>query len=227
MSDSPLSGKRCRDCGEIRPLDEFSPSRKNRDGRVSYCRQCLAVRHQRYRREKAAAEGRQLRERRRVPEGSRWCPACDSLKPLEEFPRNRSHRGGHGGYCKPCHNQKGRETYIRLYGSTREYHLRRRYGIGAADVEAMIQAQGGLCAACRTDKPVHVDHDHGSGRVRGVLCFLCNQALGNVRDDITRLRGLVSYLHRFQGTTPLRTFEEYEHTCCVIEIDASRLHGAA
>src|SRR3954453_19540320 len=118
MSGSEEGVKGCRDCGQEKPLETFSPSTKSRDGRGSYCRSCLAERHKRYRRAKAAAEGRQLRERHEVPEGHRWCPECKSAKPLMEFPRNRSARGGYGGYCKPCHNAKGRATYIRLYGGT-------------------------------------------------------------------------------------------------------------
>jgi hypothetical protein len=146
-----------------------------------------------HRERKAAAEGRAIRARRQVPAGHRWCPDCQSIKPLEEFPRNRSGSGGYGGYCKPCHNAKGKATYVRLYGSTREYHLRRRYGIGVADFDAMVEAQGGTCATCPGD-PEHVDHDHETGLVRGILCFNCNQALGNVRDNVTVLRSLASYL---------------------------------
>src|SRR5262249_9765158 len=114
-------------------------------------------------------------------------------KVIDDFPRNRSGRNGRGAYCKPCHNAKGKETYTRLYGSTREYHLRRRYGITVADVDAMIADQGGTCAVC-LGPPEHVDHDHKTKRVRGVLCFNCNQALGNVRDAPEVLQGLIDYL---------------------------------
>ena len=226
MPDSSTECKRCRDCGTQKPLSAFSPSKKNRDGRVSYCRECLAARHQKYRRANAAAVGRVIRERRPVPEGHRWCPDCETIKPLVDFPRNRSGNGGYGGYCKPCHNRKGRETYLRLYGGTREYHLRRRYGIGQADVDAMIANQDGLCAACGEDEPKHVDHDHQSGRVRGMLCFLCNQALGNVRDDVTRLQRLIDYLHRCRFAGLGLTIEEFDLSGCVIELDNRRLHAA-
>jgi hypothetical protein len=57
----------------------------------------------------------------------------------------------------------------------------------------MIEAQGGTCAVC-PGPPQHVDHDHETGEVRGILCFNCNQALGNVRDDPKTLRGLARYL---------------------------------
>ena len=79
----------------------------------------------------------------------RLCPDCGEAKPLEEFPRNKSGRDGRLSYCKPCHNLRGQETRQRLYGGSRHYHLLRRYGIGAADVEGMIAEQGGVCAICR------------------------------------------------------------------------------
>jgi hypothetical protein len=113
--------------------------------------------------------------------------------PLDAFGSNRSARDGLTGYCKPCHNAVGKETYERLYGSTREYHLRRRYGITGAEVEAMVAAQGGTCAVC-SGPPQHVDHDHATGDVRGILCSNCNQALGNVRDEPQALRALAHYL---------------------------------
>jgi hypothetical protein len=134
-----------------------------------------------------------------TPEGQKWCPKCESFQLIENFPRNRANSDGLGGYCKPCHNAKGKETYERLYGSTREYHLRRRYGITGADFDAMVEAQGGTCAVC-DGKPEHVDHDHKTGHVRGILCFNCNQALGNVRDDAAVLQGLIGYLRRHRLT---------------------------
>ncbi|MDQ1699749.1 MAG: hypothetical protein QOG34_1612, partial [Frankiaceae bacterium] len=79
------------------------------------------------------------------------------------------------------------------------YHLRHRYGLTSADVDAMIEAQGGTCATC-DGKPEHVDHDHATGKVRGVLCFNCNQALGNVRDNAETLTRLRSYLRQSQPT---------------------------
>jgi hypothetical protein len=101
---------------------------------------------------------------------------------------------------------------MRLYGSTREYHLRRRYGITGADFDAMVEVQGGTCAVC-DQKPEHVDHDHKTGKVRGILCFNCNQALGNVRDDPAVLQELINYLrrHRAQLIGPVDEYAPPEH----------------
>src|SRR3954454_11836806 len=127
----------CKDCGELKSLEDFPRNAALRDGRAIYCRPCTAVRQRASRERMAAAESRTLRINRDVPDGHRWCPDCQTIKPLDEFPRNRSGRQGRGGYCKPCHNAKGKATYIRLYGSTREYHLRRRYGIAVAEFDVM------------------------------------------------------------------------------------------
>ena len=57
-----------------------------------------------------------------------------------------------------------------MHGGSRHYHLNHRYGIGDDDVDAMLEAQAGLCPICRRAlgaKP-HVDHDHATGEVRGL-----------------------------------------------------------
>jgi hypothetical protein len=113
---------------------------------------------------------------------------------LDAFPRNRSQKDGRHTYCKECNNARSRESRNRLYGGSRHYHLVRRYGIGAADVERLIEKQGGACAICGRPDPDHVDHDHVSGKVRGVLCFNCNGGLGQFRDDIDTLQSAVRYL---------------------------------
>lgn len=198
-SDDGQPHKACRDCGELKALDDFPRTSRRVDGRGSYCKSCFSIRSREHRERKAAAAGRVIQSRRQLPHGQKWCPACNTAKPTSEFPSNRSTRDGLASYCKPCHNAIGKATKDRLYGGTREYHLRRRYGRTSADVDAMIAAQGGTCSTCES-KPEHVDHDHKTGKVRGVLCFLCNQALGNVRDNPTTLGRLGHYLRRHAPT---------------------------
>jgi hypothetical protein len=127
------------------------------------------------------------------------CPDCGLTKPLDEFPRNRNTKDGRHPYCKPCHNARGKESKQRLYGGSRHYHLMRRYGIGADDFDRMVVEQGGVCAICGRPDPEHVDHDHETGEVRGILCFNCNGGLGQFRDDVDALRSAAVYL---EGKTP-------------------------
>lgn len=79
--------------------------------------------------------------------------------------------------------------------------LRSKYGITLEDYGRLLINQGGGCAIChRSDAGVsdgrrlHVDHDHQTGRVRGLLCHSCNSLLGHARDQQDILRGAVRYL---------------------------------
>jgi hypothetical protein len=72
--------------------------------------------------------------------------------------------------------------------------LKRQYGISEAERDAMIKEQRGFCSICLESDAVHVDHDHKTGRVRGVLCFSCNAALGQFKDRPDALRRAAEYL---------------------------------
>jgi hypothetical protein len=187
---------------------------------------CFAVRYREYREARASREGREIRERRRIEAGQKYCPRCQQVLSRDAFGRNRSTFDGLTAYCRSCHNTVTKENLARRDGGSRDYHLRRRYGISAAEVDAMIEAQGGVCAACKTDEPVHVDHDHKTGRVRGILCFLCNQALGNVRDDMRRLQSLIDYLYNGLVDALGLNITEVEHTDVVFEVAFRWPHAA-
>jgi hypothetical protein len=75
----------------------------------------------------------------------------------------------------------GRDLPFREVNRERQKHWRRRrrYGLTREAYEQMLAAQGGGCAICkRTDKRLVVDHGHGDQRVRGLLCDMCNHAVG-------------------------------------------------
>jgi hypothetical protein len=57
-----------------------------------------------------------------------------------------------------------------------------------------VLRQDGVCAICGRPNPEHVDHDHETGAVRGILCFNCNGGLGQFRDSIDALLSAASYL---------------------------------
>jgi Recombination endonuclease VII len=122
------------------------------------------------------------------------CPDCGESKPEDQFPRNKNYRDGRHPYCKVCHNARGKESKQRLYGGSRHYHLKRRYGIGADEFKRLAHEQGGVCAICGKPDPEHVDHSHDTGDVRGILCFNCNGGLGQFKDSTDALRNAARYL---------------------------------
>ena len=69
-----------------------------------------------------------------------------------------------------------------------------------ADYDRMFEAQGGVCAICGEARPeertLHVDHDHGTGVIRGLLCFRCNNALGDFREEYELFQRAADYLDR-------------------------------
>jgi hypothetical protein len=164
--------KRCNVCGEIKPLGEFYRSTGMRDGHRNDCRSCnLAARATRYR-----ADPRPARERAR-----RW---------QEDNPERHAA------------NQARYRADGRKARSNRRSHLKRKFGITLEDYDAMLAAQGGLCAICRRPPTagisLHVDHDHETGTRRGLLCFRCNNALGDLGDSIETLQTALGYLRSWR-----------------------------
>ena len=111
-----------------------------------------------------------------IPNGKQ-CRICGKVKPPDEFYRQKTNRDGLDTRCRSCERWRSR---------------RRLYGMGRDEFERKLAAQGGRCAACGTDSPPtsrqnprgwHIDHDHETGRVRGILCQPCNHIVGVLELD--------------------------------------------
>ncbi len=77
--------------------------------------------------------------------------------------------------------------------------LERIYGITMENYLALYDEQGGVCAICKksiTKKRLCVDHDHKTGKIRGLLCSYCNTGIGLFRDDLALLNSAIKYLGR-------------------------------
>jgi hypothetical protein len=92
-------------------------------------------------------------------------------------------------------------------GDTKAQRLRKKYGIDYSGKASMVAGQGGVCAICGGPlDPGNIDHDHKTGRIRGVLCTSCNVGLGFFRDDIASLKSAIEYLNRSEPiTAPIPT----------------------
>lgn len=160
--------KKCTKCGVLQPLENFYKAKGTKDGHRGDCRACFRKRAQeRYPqvREQAIERARKWRE--------------------ENIDRFRE-------------NQRRMRATPEGKRKSREYHLGKKYGLTQEQYDEMLAAQGGGCWICRRpprpDIALHVDHDHETGRIRGLTCFRCNNALGDFNDDPALLARALDYL---------------------------------
>lgn len=133
------------------------------------------------------------------------CSTCRLVLPLDAFNKNRSFKDGLANQCRDClteSRRKYREAHPELHQAR---HVKNRYGIALETYEAMVVATDGKCPVCgEVPGPpwnkFDVDHDHETGRVRGLLCRGCNLALGGARDNPAILRALADYLEAHHAT---------------------------
>jgi hypothetical protein len=114
--------------------------------------------------------------------------------------------------CKACNNETSKFIRDNKGGKerNRDNHLIKTYGITAPEYDKMLKIQSGVCWICQQPpkeggRRLSVDHLHSKGenkrnprekrgRVRGLLCWHCNSALGGFNDDVTKLRRAADYL---------------------------------
>jgi hypothetical protein len=129
---------------------------------------------------------------------------CDNYnpQPVLNFYKNKKKINGRDSWCKDCHLSSGREWRRdhkdRLNYRSREERkanprsrrhiwLKHAYGITLGQFNFILESQKGSCAICprlhTNDRPLFVDHDHKTGKVRGLLCTGCNTAIGMLKDN--------------------------------------------
>lgn len=148
----------------------------------------------------------------------RVCATCKEYKDASEFSVRKT--GTLYSYCKPCtsartkahreRNPEQRKAYNKVwYAENRDRELERarkarylrEYGISYEAVIEKLEKQNFLCEICDkeiTEKTMAVDHCHGAGHVRGILCNLCNISLAPIERD-GFLEKALSYIERHRS----------------------------
>lgn len=178
--------KWCRRCRLVKPLTDFGVHASSSDRKQTYCRKCFADIY-RERRERAGHVVRPAA----VPEGHKFCRGCERILPFADWALRSSTKDGLAFRCKACMSAKDKAK-----------HLERTYGMTVDELESLLAEQDGRCAICRTAAAVHVDHDHVTCEIRGLLCFRCNAALGQFGDDPIVLRQAARYLEQARPGIP-------------------------
>ena len=121
----------------------------------------------------------------------RKCKDCN--REFEEKSFYNKGNGKRGNLCHSCRYRKRNKEY-----KTRHNIKNGGYEINTIDYLLMLKKQNNLCAICNnvcsTGKSLAIDHDHTTGRIRGLLCFRCNAALGMLKDSPEIIRAALRYL---------------------------------
>lgn len=203
MPENHSTEKRCGKCREVKPLEAFGMLRgKPR----SYCRICHRL----------SSDKLDSRTEKR-------CPRCLKVKAIDEYGMCGK---GRQSYCKECSRTASRGRHFRnkeaglsVVISRNDYISRRKwvkilskYGMTRDQYEAMEKEQNFLCAICnRPEKAVYkgtplrltVDHDHTTGKIRGLLCRGCNLAIGKLQEDPDIAQRAADYLRTHKESLTL------------------------
>jgi hypothetical protein len=156
--------KQCTKCGALKPLDEFYAAKGTKDGLRGDCKECHSLR---------AKDWYAKNREQSIAYVKRW---------------QQENKDRVNAYRRARNATRRREI--------REGHLKRTFGLTLAEYEAILEAQGGGCAICGEvpdeGKSFHVDHL--SDRVRGILCVRCNNALGQMKEQVELLLRAADYV---------------------------------
>jgi len=129
------------------------------------------------------------------------CTRCNQERSLSDFTFDRRRPRGRTSVCKQCETKRVKQYAERNREKVRTWYRRyqiARYGLTSEQYDVLWERQRGLCGICedqlKPGRTTHIDHDHQTGHVRGLLCQRCNQALGLMRDKASLLIGAAMYL---------------------------------
>jgi hypothetical protein len=126
------------------------------------------------------------------------CTKCNIEKDLTQFCKDRTKPCGYVNQCKQCrleYRTLNKQTIV-------EKLVLRKYNLTPEKHFQMLKDQDNKCAICKSSnakgrsKKFHIDHDHKTGNVRGLLCHHCNVALGSFFDNTTSLQAAIDYLNK-------------------------------
>lgn len=168
---------KCSKCGEAKRADEMARSTQRAGGLSSWCKPC----------KRAVNRAWYQRNKDEIRDGLRVNYEANRPGRLQQM---RTYRAENGELLKRAH---------------RRWHLRTRFGLDESEFEHLLVRQNGCCAICRKPETavdarsgkvrrLAIDHDHETGKVRGLLCFRCNTVLAHIDMDRERLLEMLRYL---------------------------------
>lgn len=181
--------KVCSRCKKRKPESEFHKNRRTLDGLSHYCKEC--VREYGHKWHKANPK--------KVKEISRKYRKANFGKVKK---RERKWRKVHLEEVNERSRRWNKANPEKVKEMSRKAYLKRVFDLTPEEYNRMFEAQGGVCAICgepeRVDrlKYLSIDHNHITGKVRGLLCSRCNFVVGVTGENIVILQRTIDYLRK-------------------------------
>jgi hypothetical protein len=120
--------------------------------------------------------------------GNKYCGTCHKIS-ASAYEKNQKRKRYKKAYMKGSLWKQYTSEYYKIHKEDfKAWHLQNKYGLSMADYRTLEVEQGGRCAICgilgtETKKGLVVDHNHKTGKVRGLLCNICNSHIVHVLED--------------------------------------------
>lgn len=146
-----------------------------------------------------------------IIDGKKLCPKCQNTKATTCFNKQSKRKNGYQIWCNDCGKLAKKKQYLlrgaELRLTARKSWLKRKYGLTLKSYELMEESQQGKCAICER-VPIDggnqfkknflcIDHDHTTGKVRGLLCSECNFGISKFDDNVKFLNNAIKYLKKY------------------------------
>ena len=203
--------KKCSRCGSYLPLDiiHFGADKYNSDGFTVQCRDCRKIYYHSNKEQiaKRHSEYRKLHKTKYNEYSASWKSRNLDRSRQKSREYHKLHREQDKITAKIW--RKANPDKIKDYNARalrKGSHLRHRYGISLIEFNDILERQDHKCVVCNEvfntshimTRP-HVDHDHNTGRVRGILHMQCNTMLGHAKDKPERLEKGAKYLRDYEN----------------------------
>ncbi len=153
------------------------------------------------------------------------CIECQRLQPISEFPAVAKAAFGVGTTCKGCRRAYAKARYHRLKacGDTCVTTRHKRRLLTPEQFQARLEAQGGACAVCQSQRKLYVDYAYKTGKPRGLLCSKCMRLMAWAKDDSAMLRRAEAFLMVWKRVGPVKdnTWELREPAPAPVEVSVN------
>lgn len=181
LVDGVNGNQRCGKCKVFKEPNNFYINKKRTLGITTICIDCTRIENNisRYSNNNKEKKLKQRLQDIFNNNGEKKCNSCLIFRCLNQYYKKGSN------YCKQCINEK---------------RLKREYNLNINVYNNLLKSQNNQCGICKRDlneidrKKIHIDHNHKTGQVRGILCFDCNLGLGFLKDDKINLTNAINYL---------------------------------